>query len=660
MMKRRTLVQGACATGLTLALGLGGRAPHAHADEAAGASVDGRFTDIELASKVCPQVHSYTQSEVAGYWSLGAASRIVVDSSLEGNDRLQTVVKLVNSEIAAKKLLAKPMAMIWGKEADAKAADLFVSLDESLASSGENDAYAIEVSAENVKVSAATENAAMYALRTIMAYHISLGGMPFGLVEDHSDLAERRLFLDCGRKYFTKEWMIAQIKDLSYLRMNAFEVHFGENLGFRLECETDPAILSDEFLTKDEMREVLEAARLYGVEVIPSLDSPGHVTQILKAHPEYGQVSNKGTHFEHGLDVTNPKAVEYMKSLYTEYCDFFKEFPDVCRDFNIGGDEYMEFDRNPFQSDYRSVLDAHAVKTLGEGHDWRDVLTTYLNEVAELVHGKGYNVRMYNDGMYYGENTWGFKPQKVALHQWVEVEHWSQMGWNPQIAKLEDILKRGHDVLYNVNCTFGYYVLRNDKPNDGRPQASFDHLDPDKHVYENWSPAKFQANENVLKDDDPRIKGAAMHIWCDNPGIVTEDVVASDIQSTLRVFAARMWKVQGNTEVGFAEFKDTYDALGHNAGYDGSALPEAGLIVKPEVPKPEPEKPQPEKPQPEKPQPEKPQVEKPGVSGGSGSGKKPSRGDLPQTGDPALAGIATAAFSGAVLSAAALKVRKGE
>ena len=93
MMKRRTLVQGACATGLTLALGLGGRASHAHADEAAGASVDGRFTDIELASKVCPQVHSYTQSEVAGSWSLGAASRIVVDSSLEGNDRLQTVVE---------------------------------------------------------------------------------------------------------------------------------------------------------------------------------------------------------------------------------------------------------------------------------------------------------------------------------------------------------------------------------------------------------------------------------------------------------------------------------------------------------------------------------------------------------------------------------------
>lgn len=649
MLKRRTLMRGACAAGLALTMS-GGGSSRAYADEAADTLAEGSLTDVELASKICPQVHSYAQAGDAGMWKLSADSRIVVDAALEGNERLKTVVKLVNAELAAKKLVESPLPMVWGAASDAKPADVFVTLVEAMNGVEGKDAYTVDIAPEHVTVTAVSENAAMYALRTIMAYHIALAGMPFGLIEDHSDLAERRLFVDCGRKYFTKDWLIAQIKDLSYMRMNALELHFSENLGFRLECTTDPGILSDEYLTKAEMCEVLDAARLYGIEVIPSIDSPGHVTQILKAHPEYGQIANDGTHFEHGLDITNPEAVAYMKSIYAEYCDFFKAYPDVCTDFNIGGDEYMEFDRDPFLSKYRSVLDAHSVKTLGEGHDWRDAMTAYLNEIADLVHGKGYNVRMYNDGMYYGEESHNYEPQKVALHKWIEVDHWSQMGWNGDIAKLQSILDRGHEVIYNVNCTFGYYVLRNDVPTDGRPQASFDHKDPDKHIFENWSPAQFQANENVLQDDDPRIKGAAMHIWCDNPSIVTEQTVAADIQSPMRAFASRMWKAKGNSEISFAEFKAVYDALGHNAGYDGAPLPEVGDIVKPVAPNPDPE--QPGKPE----QPEKPG--KPEAPNGGSHGQ--TAGKLPQTGDPVTMGVAATAVAGAALSGAALYARSQE
>ena len=93
-------------------------------------------------------------------------------------------------------------------------------------------------------------------------------------------------------------------------------------------------------------------AKKYGVKVIPSFDSPGHVDQILRAHPEYGQVNSSGEHFASGLDVTNPEAIAYIRSLYSEYMDLF----EGCTDFHIGGDEYMEFDRAPFTTQYKSVL----------------------------------------------------------------------------------------------------------------------------------------------------------------------------------------------------------------------------------------------------------------------------------------------------------------
>ena len=45
------------------------------------------------------------------------------------------------------------------------------------------------------------------------------------------------------------------------MKMNALQIHFSENMGFRIECETDPSIVSDQYLTKTEVREILAEAK---------------------------------------------------------------------------------------------------------------------------------------------------------------------------------------------------------------------------------------------------------------------------------------------------------------------------------------------------------------------------------------------------------------
>ena len=40
------------------------------------------------------------------------------------------------------------------------------------------------------------------------------------------------------------------------------------------------------------------------------------------------------------------------------------ELFEGCTDFHIGGDEYMEFDRAPFTTQYKPVLNAYAAETL--------------------------------------------------------------------------------------------------------------------------------------------------------------------------------------------------------------------------------------------------------------------------------------------------------
>ena len=67
---------------------------------------------------------------------------------------------------------------------------------------------------------------------------------------------------------FPKDWFIRQIREMSYMKMNALQIHFSENMGFRIECETDPSIVSDQYLTKTEVREILAEAKKYGINVL--------------------------------------------------------------------------------------------------------------------------------------------------------------------------------------------------------------------------------------------------------------------------------------------------------------------------------------------------------------------------------------------------------
>ena len=535
------------------------------------------MTGDELAVLVNPIVQQYTVDDSQQTWVMTEDSRLAVMATQENleNVRLAEVVELVNSEFMEKQVVsANPFAMVYANAEDVGPADVFIKLDKKnpiCEDSSSEEAYRIDIGENGVTVTAASENAVMYALRTIQNYMVANKGLPYGTIIDYPDVAERRLHVDCARKYISKDWFIRQIREMSFLKMNTIQMHFSENLGFRIECETDPSIVSDQYLTKAEVREILEEARKYGIKVIPSFDSPGHVDQILKAHPEYGQISNKGTHYKSGLDVTNPEAVAYIRSLYDEYMELF----EGCTDFHIGGDEYMEFDRPPFTTEYKSVLNDYAKKTIGPDAQWKDVLANYINELAEYVYSKGFKPRVWNDGLYYGENSYYEKPQIIDMHKYIGIDFWSQMSWNRDIAKLKTFVDKGHEDIYNVNASFFYYVLRNDKPTDGREQHSFDVLNQDKNIFENWTPGNFQLN--TLPDNHPYIKGVSMAIWCDNASVCDEDTITSDIADELRALASKSWNVESNKTISFEQFQKNYQVLGNVAGFaKGSELPDSG------------------------------------------------------------------------------------
>ena len=536
------------------------------------------MTNEQLVAATTPILQSYTKDASDKTWVMTKDSKFVIvanEANLK-NNRLAEIVKLVNSEFMAKKIISSDaQAMLYNQ--DGAPTDITIDIkpvSEITDKTTSKEAYKITIDDTGIHLTGASETAVLYGLRTIEQITSVNGALAYGEIVDYPNVAERRIHVDMARKYISKDWFIRQIREMSYFKMNAIQMHFSENLGFRIECETDPSIVSEEHLTKADVREILAEAKKYGVKVIPSFDSPGHVDQILRAHPEYGQVDKYGNHYKSGLDVTNPEAIKYIYSLYDEYMELFKG----CTDFHIGGDEYMEFDRAPFTTQYKSVLDNYARENIDPNATWKDVIAKYINDLAEHVHEKGFTPRIWNDGIYYGENSWGQNKQMIEMHKYIGIDFWSQMSWNGSIARLQTFLDKGHDTIYNVNASFFYYVLRPSMPNDGRKQHSFDNLNSDKLIFDEWTPGKFQAN--TIADDNPAIKGASLAIWCDKADVCDEDTITEDIANEMRALATKAWNTSSNSIISHDQFKANYAKLGHVAAFDkGSTLPDSGSIL---------------------------------------------------------------------------------
>ncbi len=629
------------------------------------------LTGEKLSSLVLPIVQSYEVAENSQNWTMDETTRFVIPNTEEylNNSRLKEIVELVSAEFLAKQIpTAKEINKVYALDSQITSKDIVITLDKEnqiTEKSSSDEAYKIEINESGVKIIAASENSAMYALRTIQHLMITNNNkLVYGTIVDYPNVAERRVHVDMARKYISKDWIIQHIRQLSYFKMNTIQLHFSENLGFRIESDFDPAIVSqdgyltkeevreilaeakkygikvipsldsenlgfriesdfdpaivsqDGYLTKEEVREILAEAKKYGIKVIPSLDTPGHVEHILKVHPEFGQVDKNGNKSKVALDVTNPDAITYIKGLYKEYMDLF----EGCTDFHIGGDEYMEFDRPPFTTEYKEVLDNYAKENLGAEYTWKDTMANYINDIAAFVHEGGFKPRIWNDGIYYGENDNRENKQQIKMHDYIGIDFWSQMGWNPSIARLNTFIEKGHKDIYNVNASYFYYVLRPSKPDDGREQHSFDYLDQDVRIYNDWTPGQFQSIYNVnasyfyyvlrpSKPDDGReqhsfdyldqdvriyndwtpgqfqsntiddnsevIKGASLAIWCDKPDLVTEDVITEDISKELRSLASKAWNTSSNKIADINEFRENYKKLGNVAAFEkGTSLPE--------------------------------------------------------------------------------------
>lgn len=204
------------------------------------------------------------------------------------------------------------------------------------------EGYKLTVTKDGITVEVADESGAVWALTTVTELTAEGEALPIVTIEDAPHYGHRGLSLDCSRHFFTADEVKKVIDQMTRVKLNVLHWHLVDDQGWRIECKTLPLLheTTGTYYTQEEIRSVIEYARVRGMEIIPEIDMPGHTRSMIAAYPHLSCFGEKtelcqfGGIFEKILCPGKDETFEFIEKLLTEVCALF---PDDR--FHIGGDE---------------------------------------------------------------------------------------------------------------------------------------------------------------------------------------------------------------------------------------------------------------------------------------------------------------------------------
>ena len=264
--------------------------------------------------------------------------------------------------------------------------------------------------------------------------------------------------------------------------------------------------------TESEMDEFFATAKKAGIEIIPLLNSPGHMDSVL-----YAASSLTGTNCSYNgssrtIDVTNDTAVRFSQAFLQKYVDYFAG--KGCRYFNFGADEYAN--------------DRYTSGSMGFGSLQNSgkygYFIKYVNELAAMVKQAGMTPIAFNDGIEFankmsasvGSTTYTFDRDIVVCY-------WSG-GWSGYTPRTAANLASDGFRIINTTGDFYYVLGKSDSFDNGYTYAA------------NWSNYKVCGTSLSASS----VIGGMFCMWSDYPGAETQTQEAKKIRLPLRAMGLAM------------------------------------------------------------------------------------------------------------------------
>ena len=163
------------------------------------------------------------------------------------------------------------------------------------------------------------------------------------IIEDRPRYGHRGMMLDCARHFFSVSYILRLLEALALYHINVFHWHLTDDQGWRLWIPSHPELVSvnpQQYYTESDVEAVVEKAGLFGIEVVPEIECPGHVGALLASHPELGctggpyVVEDRHGIFDDVLCMGQERIYDILEDVFRDVASMFPS-----RRIGIGGDE---------------------------------------------------------------------------------------------------------------------------------------------------------------------------------------------------------------------------------------------------------------------------------------------------------------------------------
>lgn len=432
----------------------------------------------------------------------------------------------------------------------AQAGDIFFTLGADKAKGLKDEGYLLDVTADRMTVTAEAVAGANWGGKTILqGMKSGSGSFPLGTARDYPLYKVRGIILDVGRKTFTLDWLKQMTKQMSFYKMNDFQIHLNDNLiplehyknedvfqaysAFRLESDVKKGgnngknkadlTAKDVWYSKKDFKAYIEESKALGVNIIPEIDTPAHSLALTKVRPDlrHGTSGRQNDH----LDIAKQydECFKFVRGIFDEYVKGGDAAVFAGADtIHVGADEYT-----------------------ADGNAYR----TFVNDMFKYSEDNGKKARVWGslstikgDAEVKGVSEDGKHRREMNL-------------WNPGWADLKKMYELGFDL---IDCQDGvFYIV----PNAG-------------YYYDYLGDAAYTDQLNSISGvaipaGDPQMIGGAYAVWNDMCDYLENGVSEYDIYDridhSLGLFAANSW---GKGKLDTAGAKAAVSKLGDSPNVD--------------------------------------------------------------------------------------------
>lgn len=263
------------------------------------------------------------------------------------------------------------------------------------------EGYELFIVEDEIKITAESDAGAFYAVQTLRQLFME-DKVPCLHIKDKPDFAYRGFYHDVTRGKVPTVKTIKQLIDqMAYYKLNSLQLYVEHSYEFK---EYADIIEKTGYLTSDELKEIDAYCKQNFIDFIPSLATFGHLYELLNQE-KYKDLRvikehKSGLNFwiermlHHTLDPKNPKSIEIVKSLISQYMpNFESEYFNICCD---------------------ETFDLHTL----EGEDVGKLYIDFVSQIISFVKQNGKKVMMWADILLQHPETIEILPEDTYFLNW--------------------------------------------------------------------------------------------------------------------------------------------------------------------------------------------------------------------------------------------------